>query len=1271
MQIFLIPSGAERRIVALKKQGVYPSAYVSLLTKQKLRSPAMIELIPCMPRLLSARTLAVVICMLFICTPAQAVDIPVETESDYQRLLDAIRATEYTRQGYLEENANPRMVAAVGGLWAFSDRNPLATPEQLDAFVGAYDAALAQAVPGDEHLMSAGSLLTAVNATRIAPEGMLVGTDTRVSRDALALLGLSLPGLESFEQSQQRMARFDVGSIQRWINRSQTADILTALLAGVSPSGVRVEGLETATADYLESLGYTPMLGMVDPDQPEINAGLSGLPDFTGFIAIRDVAGAHVGLETEVFSRIEDIQLDAEARLNAIGNAEIPDDMGLNSIDLFAAAADPDHPDHADAVAQLEARRQAVVDSIRETTDDRAAVFARTMLLQQSSYPDVQYVAENTRSFAGLQLQVNNDLAVAQQSLGIVGSLAGLGAAYATGNVYAGVTSTASLISGVLGLVDLLGDGPPSADQQIFDQIAGLRQQVEDLRVQMNARFDIVDAKLDTIFETMVLAFDRLQDGIDTLISDIASVRSSLDRIEAALYGFAQNLLLVDLTAQTDAILDYRTKTGFDLSYADQSPSFVGGASGFTTFATFTAQTSSFAGPENNQSMILTLDNAADVLSGPDDVVSRLLNDFRRVPPGLVTSDGTPVSGPIITGRAAAPAPWTQAAAAYAQLARENPWYFAYRYGRQVDDYNADPDNESLPELDRIELSGLQIINFIEKIRELDNDDNAVLFDALVQNYKDAAAGLQAQINAEIMAWMPPEFIGTNGVVFDFWTDGPQVDIREVVPSLDYFDHIGNTGSNQHLPVPEDDEKGFRMFTDSDVPEQAMLLQMSYLLERYEADNPGDWRARYQIYDEPGNLEMRAYFWIGGPELVATYPTYKGIDFSAELDLPFGGWQQLTLSDEQAAAQILNAVWPGDIPGNFDDFNEVVVSDRDNPPIGTRSEGFDFRITVEDVGNINWFEPSVKPGLFRRRGEVRNALLLELIDESSALSLAARELDRAEALIDAYVTIGMPNELSASEVLRSALRAVPGTSELGLGSIDVITLIDEFEMNDRSNAYADQDQNVKKIEDILNDRIDVVHAEIMRGLDRPASPPDYVGWMLREIEHVRATAFNLAQDDQYVAGPNGTVVTDTFDGVLINDVDQEFSTITVDTDYDLDPSYIAPANGTVMLYADGSFTYAADPGFVGTDSFSYRSMTSIPGVPNTVYSSPATVVIRVDDVACGVADFNFDGVLNFFDVSAFLIAFQDQDTSADLNEDGLFNFLDVSAFLVAFQAGCP
>jgi len=54
-----------------------------------------------------------------------------------------------------------------------------------------------------------------------------------------------------------------------------------------------------------------------------------------------------------------------------------------------------------------------------------------------------------------------------------------------------------------------------------------------------------------------------------------------------------------------------------------------------------------------------------------------------------------------------------------------------------------------------------------------------------------------------------------------------------------------------------------------------------------------------------------------------------------------------------------------------------------------------------------------------------------------------------------------------------------------------------------------------------------------------------------------------------------------------------------------------------------------------------------------------------------VADFTGDGVLDFFDVSAFLNAFNADDPIADLTGDGNFDFFDVSAFLNAFTAGCP
>ena len=53
------------------------------------------------------------------------------------------------------------------------------------------------------------------------------------------------------------------------------------------------------------------------------------------------------------------------------------------------------------------------------------------------------------------------------------------------------------------------------------------------------------------------------------------------------------------------------------------------------------------------------------------------------------------------------------------------------------------------------------------------------------------------------------------------------------------------------------------------------------------------------------------------------------------------------------------------------------------------------------------------------------------------------------------------------------------------------------------------------------------------------------------------------------------------------------------------------------------------------------------------------------------ADLTGDGNLNFFDVSAFLAAYNTMNPIADFTGDGMFNFFDVSAFLAAYNMGCP
>ncbi len=70
-------------------------------------------------------------------------------------------------------------------------------------------------------------------------------------------------------------------------------------------------------------------------------------------------------------------------------------------------------------------------------------------------------------------------------------------------------------------------------------------------------------------------------------------------------------------------------------------------------------------------------------------------------------------------------------------------------------------------------------------------------------------------------------------------------------------------------------------------------------------------------------------------------------------------------------------------------------------------------------------------------------------------------------------------------------------------------------------------------------------------------------------------------------------------GVLSNDSDPDSNPLTAWLQS-------GPANGSVNLAADGSFQFVPVPGFVGTDSFTYRAYNG------SQYSDPATVTVSVD-----------------------------------------------------------
>ncbi len=93
----------------------------------------------------------------------------------------------------------------------------------------------------------------------------------------------------------------------------------------------------------------------------------------------------------------------------------------------------------------------------------------------------------------------------------------------------------------------------------------------------------------------------------------------------------------------------------------------------------------------------------------------------------------------------------------------------------------------------------------------------------------------------------------------------------------------------------------------------------------------------------------------------------------------------------------------------------------------------------------------------------------------------------------------------------------------------------------------------------------------------------------------------IAIADTYNATEDTVLTIDAVLGVLANDTDVDSTSLTSNIS-----SF--PANGTVVLNADGSFTYTPNANFSGTDSFTYTASDSI------TTSSVTTVSISVADV---------------------------------------------------------
>ena len=77
----------------------------------------------------------------------------------------------------------------------------------------------------------------------------------------------------------------------------------------------------------------------------------------------------------------------------------------------------------------------------------------------------------------------------------------------------------------------------------------------------------------------------------------------------------------------------------------------------------------------------------------------------------------------------------------------------------------------------------------------------------------------------------------------------------------------------------------------------------------------------------------------------------------------------------------------------------------------------------------------------------------------------------------------------------------------------------------------------------------------------------------------------VAVDDTYQMSPDTTLVINVASGILANDTD-------ADSDALQPELMINVSNGALNLNTDGSFDYTPNPGFSGTENFTYQAVDS-------------------------------------------------------------------------------
>ncbi|MEZ4864254.1 MAG: hypothetical protein R3C14_23275 [Caldilineaceae bacterium] len=297
------------------------------------------------------------------------------------------------------------------------------------------------------------------------------------------------------------------------------------------------------------------------------------------------------------------------------------------------------------------------------------------------------------------------------------------------------VVMTGNVLGAVMNIVSLFGDDQPSPEQMILDEIGKLRQQVDQLRVEMHERFDRIDQSLNTIYTTMHERFDQIDIQLGKINGNIQEVQQSLaeldlklSRIERNNFEFLNALGRRPLLEAINGGLGYQQRTGQPMPY---QPDFVTFENTLHTWATIHAFDPLNAGP--TQRDFSDGQTLAELNAYPFDANINYIN-------GWLAAHGLPG---ITNKRLPSPRDWLFASRAYTQLALEWPEHM-----QRIDPKRGEALSKIGEDLESAmrNLSTLQVMS--------NTVGNQLLFSSVITNYQNKVDALDSSIAAVETAYM-------------------------------------------------------------------------------------------------------------------------------------------------------------------------------------------------------------------------------------------------------------------------------------------------------------------------------------------------------------------------------------------------------------------------------------------------------------------------------------------------------------------------------------